>query len=71
MIAQSSVTDCPAVTLDGVAVNDVMMGMPAATTATAAVAVLEPEGLVAVSMYIVFEEGLTVVSPERGRSPIP
>lgn len=53
----------PETTLDGEAVNDVMVGLLATLTGMVMVAVVAPAALVAVSVYVVVALGLTVVDP--------
>jgi hypothetical protein len=63
VVAQLSVLLDPEGTLVGLALKEVMVGVPAALMVTVAVDVAEPDALVAVSVYIVVAVGLTIVEP--------
>lgn len=64
VVTQLSVLLAPALMLVGSAVKDVMVGMGGgALTVTMAVAVVEPEALVAVSVQVVVAVGVTVREP--------
>jgi hypothetical protein len=63
VVAQLSVLLDPEGTLVGLALKEVMVGVPAALIVTVAVDVAEPDELVAVSVYIVVAVGLTIVEP--------
>jgi hypothetical protein len=60
---QLSVLLPPEPILVGLALNELMVGVPAALIVTVAVDVTEPDALVAVSVYIVVAVGLTLVDP--------
>jgi hypothetical protein len=67
----SRVEDCPAVTVPGEAVNEVIIGVPAATTDTVVAAVVLPEVPPAVRVYVVFSAGVTSIVPCRETEPTP
>jgi hypothetical protein len=63
VVAQLSVLLDPEGTLVGLALKELMLGVPAALMVTVAVDAAEPDELVAVSVYIVVAVGLTIVEP--------
>jgi hypothetical protein len=63
LVAQLSVLLAPEVTLVGLAVNELIVGLLAEFTVTVSVDVVEPAVLVAVSVYVVVAVGLTLVEP--------
>jgi hypothetical protein len=62
-VAQLSVLLDPEVTLVGLAVNELIVGLAAAVTVTVSVDVVEPTAFVAVNVYVVVAVGLTLVDP--------
>jgi hypothetical protein len=63
LVAQLSVLLEPEVMLEGLAVNELIVGLLDAVTVTIAVEVIEPVEFVAVSVYVVVAVGLTLVVP--------
>ena len=63
VVAQLSMLLEPELMLTGLAVKELMVGFAGIVTVTAAVAVVDPAALVAVSVYIVVTVGSTLVEP--------
>jgi hypothetical protein len=63
VVAQLSLVLEPELMLVGLAVKELIVGVAAAVTVTVAMAVVEPEGLVAASVYVVVAVGLTLTEP--------
>jgi hypothetical protein len=70
VVAQVSVAELPAVIVVG-ETDNVAVGATAACTVIVAMDVTVPPPPVAVNVYCVVADGLTVVDPEAATAPIP